>query len=237
MYTFYFPLAFYIFLVVFGFFLTIIKEIFELDILGVSHVSVSLSTAIVMWGVVGFFGIPEPLTFLIGFFGFGTMTYVIFSQLVISIDRQKEYIGLTGSVNMQIDPGKKGKVKIKTPKGNEFFAASTAEETLKPLKVGTEIQVVKFEASILVVEPLETPDSKIQKPSKTRLGLFGALIVYFKKLNKKVTGVCGFCLLTIEKRMNYSECKYCRSQFHTNHLKEWLETSSNCPNCKQFIKA
>lgn len=58
-------------------------------------------------------------------------------------------------------------------------------------------------------------------------------LIYSGKITLKEK--CGICKLTFNIKENIFFCPFCKSLFHANHLKKWLETNETCPICSKIL--
>ena len=48
--------------------------------------------------------------------------------------------------------------------------------------------------------------------------------------------LCMICKLSLRKNQKIMKCPFCQSNFHSEHLQEWLRIADDCPVCNKPLK-
>ena len=224
----------YITLTIIGTFLILTKDIFDVDILGGYNITSVISSAILMWGIVGLFGINEPWAGLVGGLFFGLLTQIFISAVVVRTDIEEEYTGKFGRVNMDIDPNHRGKIKVETDKTVEFFIATHKDPISKSIKTGTPVQIIDFDGIVANVRQIDR--LRENKSVGHNVGILKGIYLFFRNLRRNGNFTCEICYSEITKKSQLISCPHCEATFHIAHWKQWLGTNNYCPVCREDVR-
>jgi hypothetical protein len=230
----------YILIIFLGLMYGAVREIFEFDVPVFQTITVGIPAGLIGWGILGLItGGSEPMSFIIGLVCITLFVSLLMSMILVSYDEAEEFIGFTGTVNIPIPPDGLGKIAIDTPRGKEFYVARAYNPISKPMPQSSWIKIVKFEGTIVhvvQVDPEEGNTPNIMKREKKNKKMTDPLMVYLKNRNKKSDSNCGICYSNITNKTKLVICSNCESNFHKEHIEDWLIIEGNCPNCRSKVK-
>ncbi len=103
------------------------------------------------------------------------------------------------------------------------------------------ILIVRFESKTILEGPAleeltleEQRNSRLKNQRSFNSEVGYVETIYDDSLNNQIA-ICAICKLEIRNTQVILICNYCQSLFHKNHLKQWLQTTRECPVCKRII--
>lgn len=222
----------YLYLLFAGLIYFTISQILDIDILLGSY-SLGVPYGLIGWGAIGLSTNNEPSSFLLGFLLIYSSITGMFLYLSVHDSRHEKYFLKEGEVTIPIQPEKIGEIRVQREGGYDFLGA-LAYNIVKPILKGETVRIIDLEGVMAVVSTdyqeivLENQFSNFYNRISKAVQLLS--------IKAKYSGICMICYGNINKSKNAVKCPSCDSIAHLDHMKEWLDIRSKCPNCRTKLK-
>ncbi len=205
-----------------------ISKLVDADVL-LGTYSLGIPYGLVGWGVIGLSTNNEPSSFIWGFLLIYSSITSMFLYLSVHHSRHEKYFLKQGEVTIPIKPEKIGEIRVKREGGYDFLGA-IAHNIVKPILKGDTVRIVELDGVMAVVS---TDHQEIVLENKFS-NVYNRIskAVQFLSVKTKHSGVCMICYGNINKSKKAVKCPSCDSIAHSDHMKEWLDIRSKCPNCR-----
>lgn len=222
----------YVIILILGLAYFLLSAILNFEIL-LGQFSLGLPYGTVGWGIVGLLTMNEPSSFLWGFLLIWLSISGIYLYMSSYTSTYEKYYLKPAEVTIPIKPDKTGEIKVIRGKGFDFLPAR-ANNLVKPISKGESVRIIELDGINAIVSinykeiELENTFSKFYN----RIAKVARLLA----IKSKQSGICVVCYGNVKGRKNTVKCPSCDSVAHFEHLKEWVNIHSNCPNCRSRLK-
>lgn len=223
---------FYSMLLVVGLLYFVISKLIETDFL-LGPYSLGVPYGLIGWGLIGLISGDGFYSFFLGFLFVYSFITSMHLYLSVHHSRHEKYYLKQGEVTIPIKPDKIGEIKIVRNGGFDFLGA-WAENITKPIGKGDSVRIVGLDGVMAIVS---TDHKELELENKFS-SFYNRIskIVRLLSVKSKYTGTCMICYGNLHKSKRAVECPSCGSIAHSDHMKEWLEIRSKCPNCRTKLK-
>ncbi|OLS20160.1 MAG: hypothetical protein HeimC2_38500 [Candidatus Heimdallarchaeota archaeon LC_2] len=195
--------------------------------------SLGIPYGLIGWGMSGLLSENGVSSFLWGFLFIYASITAMYLYLTVHHSRHEKYLLKLGEVTIPIKPDKIGEIRIHRDGGYDFLSAY-AKNIDKTIEKGDSVRVIDFDGVVAVVS---TDQQKIVLENKfSRFYNQISKAVQLLLVKSRYSGVCMVCYGNINKSKKAIKCPSCGSIAHSDHLKDWLDIRSKCPNCRTKLK-
>lgn len=210
----------------------ILSAFFNLEVL-LGHYSLGVPYALVGWGIIGLLTMKEPTSFLLGFLVIWISISTIYLFLTSYTSSYEKYYLKPGVVTIPIKPDKFGEIKISRDGGFDFLQAK-ASNLVKPIIKGETVRIIELEGTKAIVS-IDYTEIELENTFSKWYNRMAGLIRLLT-IKSKYSGVCTVCYGNVKGSRDAVKCPSCDSIAHFDHLKEWVDMKSSCPNCRSKLK-
>lgn len=222
----------YVIILILGLAYFLLSAFFNFEIL-LGHYSLGVPYAMVGWGIIGLLTMNEPTSFLWGFLLIWFSISGIYLYMSSYTSTYEKYYLKPAVVTIPIKPDKTGEIKVARGAGFDFLPAK-ANDLVKPISKGESVRIIELEGTNAIVS-INYKEIELENTFSNFYNRI-ARVVRILSIKSKYSGVCVVCYGNVKGSKDAVKCPSCDSVAHFEHLKEWINIHSNCPNCRSSLK-